>query len=145
MSQPRIIGLDHGLAKIGVAIADPQESFAMPLKTVNVKACKQKPELMAQAVLDSLTDYEIKCFVVGLPLHLDRGHSESTKNAQAFIDALKKLSSAPVESTDERLTSSLANTLAREQGLKRKKRDQKNDETAACLLLQTYLDQKKFS
>lgn len=132
----RIVGIDFGLARIGIAISDPMKVIATALETA---PAKEGP----QGVLDRLADYrsEVSLIVVGLPLELSGKAGKMADGAKAFAEALEKLSHLPVEMWDERLTSAQAEKELKSAGFNRKKRAEKSDAAAAVLILQSYLDQ----
>jgi len=131
----RIVGIDFGLARIGIAISDPMQMIATVLET---SPAKEGP----QGVLDRLKDYlsEVSSFVVGLPLELSGKVGKMAEGAKAFGEALEKLSGLPVKMWDERLTSAQAEKGLKSAGFNRKKRAQKSDAAAAVLILQSFLD-----
>lgn len=132
----RVVGIDFGLARIGIAISDPMQVVATALETA---LAKEGP----QGVLDRVKDYrsEIGSFVVGLPLELSGKMGTMAQGAKAFAEALEKLSGLPVQMWDERLTSAQAEKGLKSAGFNRKKRAQKSDAAAAVLILQSFLDQ----
>ena len=135
----RIIGIDYGRARVGVAQSDPLGIFASPLETVP-----------AAKIIDYLQKYAlanpIMKFVVGYPLNLDGRHAEAAADVDAF---LKKLQAAfpavPVALEDERFSSVLAHRAMIDGGMKKSDRRNKSsvDRISAAIILQSYLDKRK--
>ena len=138
MNLKRIVGLDFGMRRIGIAISDPMRSFATPLekfeRTKNL-------ENDIQTLVKSLSQRgEIEIFIVGLPLHLDGKESEMSKHAREFAKRLEEATGIPCELIDERMTSRAAEGLLMELSMSRKSRAKAVDSVSASLILQTYLD-----
>ena len=135
----RIIGIDYGKARVGLAQSDPLGIFASPLETV--PAAKIIDYLQTYA----LTEPIVK-FVVGYPLNLNGSHAEAAADVDSF---LKKLQAAfpdvPVALEDERFTSVLAHKAMIDGGMKKSERRNKSsvDKISAAIILQSYLDKRK--
>ncbi len=132
----RIIGIDYGRKRVGVAICDPLGIFASPLDTVP-----------AAKIIDYLKNYAEKetvaRFVVGYPMNMDNTPSEAAADVDAFLKNLAKhFPSIPVTLEDERFTSVLAHRAMIDGGMKAKDRRDKNsvDRISAAIILQSYLD-----
>lgn len=144
----RIIGVDFGLARIGLAVSDPTFLIASPLGTIT---SGKKMEHTAQKVLDFLKEYEqktqssIQRIVVGMPLMMSGKRGFLADEVQAFIELLGTLTAIPIDPWDERLTSVQADRTLREGLLTRKQRSQVIDTVSAVIILQNYLDAKRFS
>lgn len=144
----RIIALDYGLARIGIAVSDETKTIAMPLNTLN---CEKKTEDTAKKLIQFFEDhqktenYVISEIVVGLPLMMSGKMGFLADETKYFIDLLKNLVVVPIVSWDERLTSVQADRSMREGNLSRKKRAKSIDNVAAIIILQSYLDHLKFS
>ena len=135
----RIIGIDYGRARVGLAQSDPLGIFASPLETV--PATKIIEYLQKYA----LTEPIIK-FVVGYPLNLDGRHAEAAADVDAFLVQLAKaFPDVPVALEDERFTSVLAHKAMIDGGMKKSQRRDKAsvDKISAAIILQAYLDKKK--
>ncbi|MCR9225834.1 MAG: Holliday junction resolvase RuvX [Flavobacteriaceae bacterium] len=132
----RILALDFGKVRTGIAVTDELQLIASGLTTIETK------ELLA--FLEEYTQKEpIERFVVGLPKQMDNTASESEALIQEFLKKLKaKLPSIPVERQDERFTSKMAFQSMLDTGMKKKKRRDKAlvDEISATLILQAYLN-----
>lgn len=132
----RIIGIDYGRKRVGVAVSDPLGIFASALDTVQ-----------SAKIIDYLKSFSekenISRFVVGYPVNMDNTPSEAAKDVDAF---LKRLSAAfpgiPVEKEDERFTSVLAHRAMIDGGMKASARRDKNsvDKISAAIILQGYMD-----
>ncbi len=134
----RIIGIDYGLKRTGIAVSDPLSVFASPLEFV--------PSAKIVEYLKNYANNEpIKLFVVGYPKRLDNTCSETTERVDKFVEILKKhFPDIPVVLEDERLTTLLAQRALIEGGMKKSQRAQKGsaDKVSAALILQSYLDRK---
>jgi len=128
----RILALDYGSARCGVAISDPTGTLATPLDEVRRPA--EEAGLSALAAL--VRDREAQRVVVGLPLSLSGGDSAQTAEARAFADALRRRVGVPVELYDERFTTKLAQRAGGRSG---------EDSRAAAVLLEGYLDRHRAS
>jgi putative Holliday junction resolvase len=134
----RIIGIDYGKKRVGLAVTDPLRIIASPLNTVSVND-------FDAFIDDYLKSEQIDAFVVGYPVQMNNKPSESVKVIDPFIRKLRKrFPEKPVHLVDERFTSKIASRAMIEGGLKRKKRQDKTiiDKVSAALILQTWLDKK---
>lgn len=131
----RILAIDYGEKRVGVAVTDPLSIFATGLETLNAD-----DSLIPQ--LKKITaDYDVKEIIVGLPLTLKGEKGSAANQVIQFVDRLQKEISIPIILRDERFTSSLATQTIRDLGVGKKKRREKGkvDEIAAVILLQDYL------
>ena len=135
----RIIGIDYGRKRVGVAVSDPLRIFASALDTVP-----------SAKIIDYLKKYAesetVERFVVGYPMNLDNTPSEAAADVDIFLKHLKKhFPSIPVTLEDERFTSVLAHRAMIDGGVKKMDRRDKAavDKVSAALMLQTYLDRDK--
>ena len=136
----RILAIDYGRKRTGVAVSDAMQIIANGLTTVPT-----------HELLDFITGYvqkePVERILVGLPKQMNNEASESMKYIDPFVRSLKKrLPEIPVEFVDERFTSVLAHRTMLEAGLKKKDRQNKAlvDEISASIILQTYLESKRF-
>lgn len=138
----RILGIDFGERRIGLAISDPTATIAQPLPTLVRRAGKRPP--IAQ-IIEIISSNDVVEAVVGLPLPLSGDENDWTRDVREFAAKLQARSTIPVNLLDERMTSVRAERAVRELGLKKSEREQKHriDSAAAILLLQMYLDQKR--
>ena len=130
----RILGVDFGRARIGLAVSDELGLLAHPVKTIPAShdAAKQIGQIVREKNVERV--------VIGLPRHMNGSLGEAAGEALAFAGKLRKLLSCEVVTWDERLTTIAANRALRDGG--RKTRDSKNmvDQVAAQMILQGYLD-----
>ena len=134
----RILGIDYGERRIGLAISDPMGIIAKPFKTLDRKII---PDYISE-ILDIVAAQDIHKIVVGLPLTLKGEYSSQTKVVQDFIDKLMQTGETSVVHIDERLSSVAAERSLQEQGVKTGHEKGRVDETAAAIILQEYLDSK---
>jgi putative pre-16S rRNA nuclease len=132
----RVLGLDLGDARIGVAVSDPERRLAVPVGTVHVG---QPPgELKAIAAL--VAEHEVVAVVLGHPRSMSGGSGPRAAHAEAFAEALRAVLSVPVELQDERLTTVEAERTLREAGVTGRARREVVDRAAAAVILQAWLD-----
>jgi len=137
----RVLGVDVGGRRVGLAISDPSGTIARPLETLAVSGAADAVERVARRV-DAIAAEEdgLAAIVVGLPAHLDGTASGTTASVVAFIDALRPRITVPIVTEDERLSSREAESrlAANERDWRRRKA--KLDAAAAAVFLQDYLD-----
>lgn len=133
----RILAIDYGRKRIGLAIADPSVRIALPHQTL---AGRNDVTRDARAVADEGEAQQADTFVVGLPLNMDGTDSEQTALTRRFAAELQRLSNKPVHFHDERLSSYAAEEVLNESDLTRGKRRDLIDQIAAQKILQSYLD-----
>lgn len=134
--RPRVLGLDVGSKKIGVAVSDPLGFTAQGLPTIFRKNKRADFEQLAEI----LRQYDVRQIVVGYPLRLSGNEGSQSQKMQAFAEELRKRSGLPVHLWDERLTSTQANRILREAELSIKKRGAAVDRMAAVLILQSWME-----
>ena len=132
----RILAIDPGTVRLGLALSDPSGTIAQPL---SVLARRSEAEDL-KALTELVERHEVGLIVVGLPRLMDGRIDAAAKEAQAFGAHVAKATGRPVAYWDERLTSVAAERYLIEQGKRRVKRRQEIDRVAATLLLQGYLD-----
>ena len=135
----RILALDPGDKRIGIAISDPLGITAQGLPTLERKNDDRDFETLKGICGDKGVQ---KC-LVGLPLQMNGDIGERAKITLAWVEKLKAKIPCPVETWDERLTTREATRLMIGQGMSRQKRKDKNDQLAAILLLQNYLETQR--
>jgi putative Holliday junction resolvase len=136
----RIVGIDPGQARIGVAISDEEGSIAFPRETVQAKGGTVEA---ARRLQEALCDEDVSLAVVGLPLRLDGSEGEAARRARVFGEAVAKALGVEVVYWDERLTTVAAERSLREMGRRGAKQREVVDQSAATILLQGYLDANK--
>ena len=136
---PRILGIDYGERRIGLALSDPLGMIAQPLPTITRRRGKRPPIAEIERLA---AEREVDAIVVGLPLDEHGDESEWTAEVRAFGEKLGQRAALPVHFVDERMTSARAERVIRESGLPRTKREEKGrvDATAAVFILQQHLD-----
>lgn len=134
----RILAVDFGTRRIGLAVSDPLGITAQGLPTL-LRKNKRTDLAYLKTVL---ADNEIREIVVGLPLRLSGAESSSTEKARDFADLLRKEFSLPVHLWDERFTSVEANRVLRESEMSIKKRGEAVDRLSAVLILQAFLERR---
>ena len=135
----KILALDIGTVRIGIAASDIMEIIASAYEVYRRKNLKIDTEYIAKLSKD-LSVGEI---VIGLPLKMDGSEGQSVEMARQFGEELAKLIDIPIHYQDERLSTVSAERILIESGMRREKRKDKIDSIAATIILQTYLDKKK--
>lgn len=135
----RVLGVDYGEKRIGLAVSDPIGMFAQPLPTITRRRGKRPPYAEIERIAREL---EAVALVVGLPLTSEGDESDWTREVRAFGDRLAERTALPVYYVDERMTSARAERTIRASGLSRARRQQKDrvDAGAAMFILQAHLD-----
>lgn len=136
MAGKRILALDPGTKRIGVALSDELGWTAQPLETYERKAL---PADLAH-IKELVGRHEVKAIVVGLPIRLDGQIGPAAQQVQQFMEHLQKAVDVPVVAWDERLTTRSAEELLIAADVSRKKRKGVVDRVAAALLLKSYLE-----
>ena len=132
----RALGIDHGDARIGVAISDELGMLAHPLETIHVK---DTPDPIARIAAIVARD-KIAHIILGLPRNMDGSYGPAAEKVRAFDEKLKAACPCPVKLWDERLTSVAAQRALHEAGRKVKDSRDVIDQVAAQLILQGWLD-----
>ena len=132
----RILAIDHGSKRIGIAVSDELKMIAQPLEFI---LAEPFPAFLAR-LQELIRDKEVESILVGLPRNMDGSYGPAAQKVQEFVVALKGVLSVPIKTWDERLTSAQANRLLIQGNVRRDKRKEKVDKMAAALLLQSYLD-----
>jgi putative Holliday junction resolvase len=139
---PRILAVDYGERRVGLALSDPTATIAQPLPTILRRRGKRPP---VARVLEIAQSNDVAEFVLGLPLTLEGDDSDWTREVRAFGETLAQRSGLQVHFIDERMTSVRAERAVRAMGLKKRERQQKEriDAAAAMLILQAHLDRRQ--
>lgn len=135
----RVLALDYGRKRIGVALSDPTRTIASPRATYQRREGKRPPWAELRKIVE---EQEVEEFVIGLPLSLAGEEGEWAAEVRAFGAEVARRFGRPVHWVDERLTSVMAERAVRGMGLKRSAREEKGriDAAAAALILQAFLD-----
>jgi putative Holliday junction resolvase len=132
----RILAIDHGTKRIGIAVSDELKMIAQPLEFILAEPFAGFLARLKQL----LAEKEVALILVGLPRNMDGSYGPAALKVQEFVAVLKGAITVPIQTWDERLTSAQANRFLIEADVSRSKRKEKVDQTAAALLLQNYLD-----
>jgi len=135
----RVLAVDPGSKRVGVAVSDPTGTIAQALATVPA----EPRDTLAARLGQLVREQEASSIVVGLPRRMDGTEGPEAKAARALADELRKAARVRVELVDERLTTVAAERAMIEGGARRAARRQSIDRVAATLLLQSHLDSKK--
>lgn len=132
----RILAIDHGTRRIGIAISDELKTIAQPLEFIPAEPfpafLKRLQEIMAEK--------PVELILIGMPRNMDGTYGPAAEKVRAFITTLKEHIVIPIRTWDERLTTAQANRYLIAADVRRRDRKQKVDQTAAAILLQSYLD-----
>jgi putative holliday junction resolvase len=131
----RILGLDVGTVRIGVALSDPLGMTAQPLEVID----RRRTDAVAR-IAALCTEYEVQRVIYGRPLRLDGSAGAAVEMVDKFIAELAPRLSVPQEPWDERLSTAQAERAMLEGGARREQRRERVDKIAAALILQSYLD-----
>lgn len=132
----RVLALDYGTKRIGVALSDELKMIASPLEYIPAEPGE---EFLAR--LESIVrERNVESILVGLPRNMDGSLGPAAEKVRGFVEILRGRLSVPIRTWDERLTSAQANRLLIESGVRRDARKQQVDKMAAAILLQSYLD-----
>lgn len=135
----RIMGLDVGDKRIGVALSDPEEILATPLTIIT-----RSEDIADIATITNMVNRnQVSRIIVGLPRNMDGRLGQQAEKVQAFATNLVRYTRVPVEFRDERLTTVQAKKLKRTAATRKTKEKTREDAAAAALILQGYLDEGK--
>lgn len=135
----KILAVDLGKARTGLAICDEREMLASPLKVI----AERNQERLVEQVVAEAQENRVKMLVVGLPKNMDGSEGESAQNARAFAQRLEETSGLPVAMRDERGTTVSAHSYLNTTDTRGKKRKAVVDAVAATIILQEFLDYRK--
>lgn len=132
----RLLAIDYGEKRIGLALSDAMRMFAKPYDTIaNVSF-----ENTLQKLNEVIKEQHVGTVIVGIPWGVEGNETEKTKETMAFLELLKQQLSVPVIGADERYTTSEANQILKEMGYDWKKARKVIDSVAACMILKGYLE-----
>ena len=137
--QSRVVGVDFGRKRVGLAVSDPFGLIAQGLDTIQVASGSDA----VTAVLQVVTRFEADAIVVGLPVNMDGTDSDMTRTVREFIAELEKRTECQVVTWDERLTSTAAERTMSEMGRSTRGRKSEIDRIAATMILQGFLDRNR--
>lgn len=132
----RVLAIDHGTVRMGIAISDELKMIAQPLEFI--------PAEPFSGFLDRLkvllSEYEVELLLIGMPRNMDGSYGDASIKVREFEGVLKSSTTIPIKTYDERLTSVQANRVLSQGNVKKKKKRKNVDAMAAAILLQNYLD-----
>ena len=132
----RMLALDHGTVRIGVAVSDELKMIAQPLEFIPAEPFAK----FLDRLKEILREKEVESILVGMPRNMDGSYGPAALKVQTFVAVLRDALAVPIQTWDERLTSVQANRFLMEGNVRRDKRKEKVDKMAAAILLQSYLD-----
>ncbi|MFC1621501.1 Holliday junction resolvase RuvX [Candidatus Omnitrophota bacterium] len=132
----RILALDVGEKRIGVALSDALNIIAQGLETIE----RADDKATLTKIRELIKQYDVGKIIVGMPLNMDGSKGPSARSMEGFISLMKKDIEVAIEVVDERLTTAQGERILLEADVSRKKRKRSIDRIAAQLILQTYLD-----
>lgn len=133
MTLGRVMALDPGTARVGVAVSDPLRIVASPLVVLPIESALEE----IKALVD---EYEPDVIVVGLPVGLSGREGPAAEAARVFASRVREATQKPVEMIDERFTTHTAEKAMLEGGVKRRDRRRSVDKVAAAVILRHYLE-----
>lgn len=132
----RILALDHGTKRIGVAVSDEMKMIASPLEYISAEPFAA----FLARLKEIIREKEVELILVGMPRNMDGSYGPAALKVQEFVAVLKTAITIPIKTLDERLTTVQAQRFLIQGNVRREKRKEKVDKTAAAILLQSYLD-----
>jgi putative Holliday junction resolvase len=134
----RILALDHGTRRIGVAVSDEMQMIASPLEYI----LAEPPDKVIERLQLLIREKDVELILIGMPRNMDGTFGPAAEKVKDFIASLTPHITTPVKTWDERLTSVMANRALLQGNVRRADRKQKVDKMAAAILLQSYLDSR---
>jgi len=132
----RILALDHGTKRIGVAVSDELKMIAQPVEYILAEPFAN----FLTRLKELIQQKEVELILIGMPRNMDGSYGPAAQKVQDFVGVLRDALTVPIKVWDERLTSAQANRVLIQGGVRRDKRKEKVDKMAAAILLQGYLD-----
>jgi putative Holliday junction resolvase len=132
----RILALDHGTKRIGVAVSDEMRMIATPLEYIPAEPFAG----FLARLKEIIREKEVELIIIGMPRNMDGSYGPAALKVQEFVAVLKEAIAIPIKTLDERLTTVQAQKFLIQGNVRRDKRKEKVDKTAAAILLQGYLD-----
>jgi len=132
----RILAIDHGTRRIGIAVSDEMKTIAQPLEFIPAEPFGDFLARLQQIVAEKA----VELILVGMPRNMDGSYGPAAEKVRAFVAALKEQIAIPIRTWDERLTTVQAHRFLSEAEVRGRDRKGKVDQTAAAILLQSYLD-----
>ncbi|EDL60688.1 Holliday junction resolvase RuvX [Gimesia maris] len=135
-AEGRLLGLDYGTKRVGIAISTFEQNIASPLDNYNRQSLPQDQKHL----LSIITEYRCKGLVVGLPVHMSGDEGQKAKEARQFGNWVSQFAEIPVRYWDERYSSATAEEILVNLNMSRNKRKAYLDKLAAQIILQSFLD-----
>jgi putative Holliday junction resolvase len=132
----RVLAIDHGTKRMGIAVSDELGMIAHPLEFV---LAEPFDKFLAR-LKELIQEKQVELLLVGMPRNMDGSYGPAALKVQEFVTVLKEAVAIPIKTWDERLTSAQANRFLIQADVRREKRKEKVDKMAAAILLQSYLD-----
>ena len=132
----RVLGIDHGTVRMGIAMSDELKIIAQPLEFIPAEPFSG----FLDRLKELLQEYEVELILLGMPRNMDGSYGEASIKVREFEVMLKNSIITPIKTWDERLTSVQANRALSQGRVKKKKKRQNVDAISAAVLLQSYLD-----
>lgn len=134
----RILAIDHGTKRMGIALSDETRTIAQPLEFILAEPFADFLARLKQLI----TEKQVDQILIGMPRNMDGSYGPAALKVQEFVAVLKETIAVPIKTWDERLTSAQANRMLIQAEVRRDKRKQRVDAAAAAILLQSYLDSR---
>ncbi|PYJ85951.1 MAG: Holliday junction resolvase RuvX [Verrucomicrobia bacterium] len=132
----RILAIDHGTKRMGVAISDELRMIVQPLEFIPAEPFAK----FLDRLKEILREKQVELILVGMPRNMDGSYGPAALKVQEFVAVLKEAIAIPIQTLDERLTSVQAHRFLTEAEVRGRQRKEKVDKSAAAILLQSYLD-----
>ena len=132
----RVLAIDHGTKRMGLALSDELGMIAQPLEFVPAEPFDK----FLARLKELIQEKQVELLLVGMPRNMDGSYGPAALKVQEFVTVLKEAVAIPIKTWDERLTSAQANRFLIQADVRREKRKEKVDKMAAAILLQSYLD-----
>jgi len=132
----RILALDHGTKRMGIAVSDETKTIAQPLEFIPAEPFAN----FLARLKEIIREKEVELILIGMPRNMDGSYGPAALKVQEFVAVLKDAVAIPIKTWDERLTSAQSNRFLIQGNVRRDKRKEKVDKMAASILLQSYLD-----
>ena len=132
----RILALDHGTKRVGVAVSDELKMIAQPLEYILTEPFAPFLERLKKLIIEK----EVDLILIGMPRNMDGSYGPAAQKVETFVAVLRNAVAVPIKTLDERLTSAQANRVLIQGNVRRDTRKENVDKMAAAILLQSYLD-----
>ncbi|MFZ0130395.1 MAG: Holliday junction resolvase RuvX [Candidatus Dormiibacterota bacterium] len=139
-NRSRVLGIDVGSVRVGLAVSDETCTLASPVGTI-----PNEPRTLWTRIAREMEDRRVDRVVIGLPRRLDGSEGEAAAAARTFAGELARRTAAKIELWDERFTTTIAERALIESGVRRKRRREVIDSVAAAVLLQNWLDARRIA